>query len=327
MKTPTEILRSRAKYLAEISTSIRKQLWYGRCPVEDYDAERVAIETVLHVLEQQQRLVVDLAKLELHRHQGRKVIMWSKVRDLVKRARLIATYGMPTGRARTEPELQPLPAKGTRTGRFFSRAIGRAACNGFVQLDTDERIEHARWASQTGRCICNYPRMVVELGRGPCDFVIAKPGHEACGCRTNAATMGTMVRHGRDGHGHYDRDGSFLGPCESDQISRNLKSDSHSAQPAGLAEIPMAKKPDLTPEGRVATFLDGLSKEGFDTFNAAERVKLVMPVFPDVEWAAALIEAAERQEARDENANSMRGLFSHLAPTLLAAHVGRTRNR
>lgn len=36
----------------------------------------------------------------------------------------------------------------------------------------------------------------------------------SCGCRDTARTMGTMLRHGRFGFGHYAMDGDFMGECE-----------------------------------------------------------------------------------------------------------------
>ena len=34
-----------------------------------------------------------------------------------------------------------------------------------------------------------------------------------CGCEENAGNMGTMLRIGREGYGHYAQDGDYMGVC------------------------------------------------------------------------------------------------------------------
>ena len=68
---------------------------------------------------------------------------------------------------------------------------------------------------------------------------------------------------------------------------------------------------------RVSRFLDRLSKTSTNTFERAHLVREVKQIFPEVNWSLQLVLAAERQEERDPEANSMRGLFRHLAPELL----------
>lgn len=44
-----------------------------------------------------------------------------------------------------------------------------------------------------------------------------------CGCEEHAGTMGTMVRMGRYGFGHYAQDGDFMGECDFESAPDNIK--------------------------------------------------------------------------------------------------------
>lgn len=70
-------------------------------------------------------------------------------------------------------------------------------------------------------------------------------------------------------------------------------------------------------EKRVAKFLDDLSEESIDTFEAEERVFTVRGIFPEIDWIKALKDARDRQERKDPEANTMRGLLDHMAAELI----------
>ena len=78
---------------------------------------------------------------------------------------------------------------------------------------------------------------------------------QECGCEESAGTLGTMVRDGRNGPGHYAQDGDFLGPCQTDAQKRNAQH-SCGAQGfgfgdtclgCGMDEHPAAAGPDCAP--------------------------------------------------------------------------------
>lgn len=57
-----------------------------------------------------------------------------------------------------------------------------------------------------------------------------------CGCDHNVGTMGTMVRNGRFGPGHYAQDGDFLGACTNPNEATQLKVE-HAVWEAKLANL------------------------------------------------------------------------------------------
>ena len=68
---------------------------------------------------------------------------------------------------------------------------------------------------------------------------------------------------------------------------------------------------------RVETFLDALGSKPIDTFQMAHELRLVMEVFPDVNWPMELRRAFCRQEQKDGENNKLRTLAQHMASELL----------
>jgi hypothetical protein len=72
---------------------------------------------------------------------------------------------------------------------------------------------------------------------------------------------------------------------------------------------------------RVATWLDSLGRRWMDTNHRKLLVVEMAELTEGVDWAEEILAAAERQEAANPEANTLRVLFDMLAPQLLEARL------
>jgi hypothetical protein len=73
----------------------------------------------------------------------------------------------------------------------------------------------------------------------------------------------------------------------------------------------------MTPQERVEKQLDKIAMRSINTYARARKVRNLMDVFPEVDMIVELRLAFRRQEERDPEADSMRGLAIHMAAELL----------